>query len=67
MNIKQIMSERNVSQVELHRRSGVSQAHISEIVNGKGSPGILVAQKLAAALGVSITELIAEGQQVKSG
>lgn len=45
---------RNISQIELSRRSGVIQADISRIENGKANPTINVLNRLADALGMKI-------------
>lgn len=45
---------RNISQIELSRRSGVIQADISRIENGKANPTINVLNRLADALGMKV-------------
>lgn len=47
-----------LSQEELAKKCGVSQQHIHWIETGQKSPSLKVAAKLAAALGVTIDELI---------
>lgn len=56
--LKKLMDKNNISQAKLHRLSGVAQSHISSIINGKVNPTVSIAQKLATALGVSISELL---------
>ena len=46
--------ERGFSQSELSKLSGVTQADISRIENGKRDPSLSVAQRLAIALGYTI-------------
>lgn len=60
-NVKKIYSSfaearksRNISQIELSRRSGVIQADISRIENGKANPTINVLNRLADALGMKV-------------
>lgn len=45
---------RNISQVELSKRSGVIQADISRIENGKANPTMNVLERLANALGMKL-------------
>lgn len=59
-NLKHLRTIQNLSQAELSRRSGVSQTYISELEAGKKQPTYPIIKKLAAALGVSIAELIGE-------
>lgn len=59
-NLNCLRTRQKLSQAELSRRSGVSQTYISELEAHKKQPTYPILKKLAAALGVSITELIAE-------
>lgn len=45
---------RNISQIELSKRSGVIQADISRIENGKANPTMNVLERLANALGMKV-------------
>jgi len=61
MTLKNLENFRKVkgwSQKKLSDQSGVSQTYISELEAGKKQPTVLIAQKLAAALGVSLSELL---------
>lgn len=58
MRIKQIRSELKMSQAELARRCGVTQAAISKYEDGKREPSLAMLKKIAAVLGVSVDELI---------
>lgn len=58
--LKEIRSARGWSQARLAELSGVSQAYISELEAGEKQPTLPVIQKLAAALGVSLAELLGE-------
>ena len=49
----------SMSQRELSRSSGVMQAEISKIEQGKGNPTLLTLQKLAKSLGRTIASLLA--------
>ena len=52
VNLKSEMAKQKISQSELSRRSGVRQATISEVLNGKMDPTLSVLQMLADALDV---------------
>ena len=56
MRLKEIRTEKNLSQGQLARMSGVSQAYISDLEANRADPSITVANKLANALGVSLLE-----------
>ena len=55
-----------LSQAELAKRAGVPQSAISEIETGKRKPRIDTIQKLAMALGVSVSELLGENEDTKA-
>ncbi len=59
-NLGKIMKEKKVTGYELSKRSGVSTSHISDILRGKKQAGIVIAQKLAKGLCVTVAELIDE-------
>lgn len=50
--------EKNMSQRELSRSSGIMQAEISKIEQGKGNPTLTTLQKLAKSLGRTIASLL---------
>jgi transcriptional regulator with XRE-family HTH domain len=56
--IKRMRMHKGFSQVELARRSGVSQPAISQIESGTKTPTLDTLRKLAKALGVPVSELI---------
>ena len=58
MRIKQIRSELKMSQAELARQCGVTQAAISKYEDGKREPSLAMLKKIASVLGVSVDELI---------
>jgi transcriptional regulator with XRE-family HTH domain len=60
MRLKEIRTEKNLSQGQLARMGGVSQAYISDLEANRANPTITVAIKLANALGVSLMELIGD-------
>jgi transcriptional regulator with XRE-family HTH domain len=55
------MDTKNDNQVELARRSGVSQTHIGNILNHRAGPGPEIVSKLAAAYGRKDYELYIDG------
>ncbi|MCB8814739.1 helix-turn-helix domain-containing protein [Desulfosporosinus shakirovi] len=59
-NLNFLRTKLKLSQAELSRRSQVSQTYISELEANKKQPTYPILKKLAAALGVSIAELIGE-------
>jgi transcriptional regulator with XRE-family HTH domain len=59
-NLNYFRTKQKLSQAELSRRSSVSQTYISELEANKKQPTYPILKKLAAALGVSIAELIGE-------
>ena len=54
----------SLSQAELAARCGVTQQFIQRLEAGKVNPSIKTAAKLAAALGVTVDELIGEKKAV---
>ena len=58
-NLKKIREEKTISKLELARRTGLSARGIEFIEHKKvKSPGLLTIEKLAAALGVTIEEIL---------
>lgn len=55
--IRKIRIEKNMTQEELSRKSGISESYISELENNLKMPTILTLCKLAEALEVEITKL----------
>ncbi len=59
LNLKEIRTKKNMTQVELSEASGVAQTTISEIERGAiVDPGIETVKKLAKALNIKIEKLI---------
>ena len=59
-NLKMIMDEQNVSGYELAKRTGISSSHVSDIVLDKKQPTVMIAKKIADALGVSLDDLVGD-------
>lgn len=60
VNVKTIREAHGLSQKRLANMSGVSQAHISDIETGNKNPTIGILERIARALGVSVSVLIDE-------
>ena len=57
--IRRLRFEKNMTQEELALRTGVSRQTIMSIESAKTNPSVLLAYKIAAALGMDITEVFA--------
>jgi putative transcriptional regulator len=63
--IRRLRFERNMTQEELALRTGVSRQTIMSIERGETNPSVLLGFKVAAALGVDITDVFSmEGKLV---
>lgn len=60
-NVGMLRSERRMSASELARKAGISKATVLSIEIGKANPTVETLQALADALGVTITDLVADG------
>jgi transcriptional regulator with XRE-family HTH domain len=58
-NVRTHLSDRGITQGELARRTGLSQAWLSEMLNGKANPSLLTCEKIAQALATPLEGLIA--------
>jgi transcriptional regulator with XRE-family HTH domain len=61
--LKNLLNFRKVkgwSQKKLSDESGVSQTYISELEANKKQPTVIIAQKLATALNVTLSDLLSE-------
>jgi len=66
VRLKEIRLTQNLSQQELAKKAGVGQSTIHYIESGVKSPTFKVLEKLAAALGVSVAELIEKPKDTKT-
>lgn len=57
--IRRLRFDRSMTQEELALRTGVSRQTIMSIESGRTNPSVLLAYKIAAALGVDITAVFA--------
>ena len=60
IRLAEIRKSKGLSQDQLSKLSGVGRVTIARIETGKISPNLQTLEKLAAALGVCVCELIAE-------
>jgi transcriptional regulator with XRE-family HTH domain len=63
--IKSIRKSLKITQKELSKRSGISQAAISEIESGNKSPSASTLSMLAAGLGVPMADLVSDVSKTK--
>lgn len=56
--LKEIRENLGLSQAELADKAGISQPYVGAIEAGRKSPTLRTLQKLAAALGISVTDLL---------
>ena len=60
LDVRQARPRVGISQKDLARKVGITQAFLSEVETGTKSPSLLTAAKLARALGCTIDELLGE-------
>jgi transcriptional regulator with XRE-family HTH domain len=58
MKLKQLRTQRGVTQVTLAKKVRVTQAYIALLEKGRENPTLDVLEKLAKALTVKVTELL---------
>jgi transcriptional regulator with XRE-family HTH domain len=63
-NLTELMGDRNMSQLELSRCSGISVGSISSYVNKQSLPGVKAIINLACALDVDVGDLIDFGDTI---
>lgn len=56
--IKEVRLSKNLSQMELAKKSGISQSYLSELESNKKSPTLRLLCKIAEALNVQPEELV---------
>jgi transcriptional regulator with XRE-family HTH domain len=59
--IRAIRTSRSLSQEQLAERAGVSYKFIGDVERGQGNPTVNWVEAVARGLGVSVTELVADG------
>jgi transcriptional regulator with XRE-family HTH domain len=64
VKIREIRIEKNMTQIKLARKAGISQSYLSELESNKKSPTLRQLCKIAEALGVMPGELVYYTQKV---
>lgn len=65
--LRRLRAERGFSQAEISRRSGLSTSRMSRYESGETEPSLSSLKRILDALGVSLTELDAALESVRSG
>jgi transcriptional regulator with XRE-family HTH domain len=65
--VRELRSKRGLSQEELAERSELHRTYISGIERGLRNPGLVNVQRIAAALGVRASELLALAEGTTRG
>jgi transcriptional regulator with XRE-family HTH domain len=58
MRLKKLRTAKKWSQYELAKRAGISRVYVAKLESGRSDPTVGMAQRIAKALGVSLTELL---------
>lgn len=64
-NLKLYRTKKNITQLELARKTGVTKDYISMIERGKRNPGIFLAKKIAVILDATLDEIFFENETNK--
>jgi transcriptional regulator with XRE-family HTH domain len=67
MAVKLARTRKRWSQAELAQAAGVGRTYVSEVERGARNPALETQAKLAAALGVSLADLVAAAEQQIGG
>ena len=60
INLRTVMAYRDITIEMLSKKSGISQAQISNLKNGKNNPNMTTLSKLASGLEVQVLDLCRE-------
>lgn len=66
LEIKKILKQKNITQVELANMLGISKIGINLIVNGKSSPSLDTLERIANILDVPVSSLLAEKEKPRT-
>jgi transcriptional regulator with XRE-family HTH domain len=58
IRMRQLRQERRLSQVDLSDSTGMEQAFVSRLENGKAEPSLATLDRLAKAFGLSLSQLL---------
>lgn len=64
ISVRQLREQRGWSQEQLAARSELNRSYVGEVERGRAIASIVTAHKLAYALGVNVTSLVAHCEQV---
>lgn len=64
-NLSDILNETHITQKELAKKTGLSEASISYYINKKKMPGIKVLINISCALGCSLDDLMFFGDSIE--
>jgi len=67
MQMRTIREARGITQTELAKLAKVSQPNISDVENGKVSPTVATASRLAKALNCTVDDLLGDAEQKPTG
>lgn len=62
-NLKLYRTRKNITQVELAKKTGVTKDYISMIERGKRNPGIFLAKRIAVILDATLDEIFFENKR----
>ena len=58
--LRELRDEKDIQQLDLAKKVGISRAHLSYIERDRSDPTVKIAAKLAAALDVTLDQLVNE-------
>ena len=61
--LRSLREQKNLSQEEVVKRTGLIRSYISRVENGHSVPSVATMEKMARALEVSLYELLYDGEQ----
>ena len=64
--LKSLLDEKGMTQAELARRTGLTEASVSRYINGNRSPRIAQAYRMAQVIGIDMNTLIYIGKGVRT-
>ena len=62
-NLKKILEEKKITQAELAKNVGITQAYTSYLLNGFKQPSVELLKRIADFLDVSLDELVKRGEK----
>lgn len=65
--VRELRDERGISQEELAHRSGLHRTYVGGVERGERNPTIASLQRLAGALGMSVSALLACAERLEHG